>query len=64
MRTTYMYEDLKLQKFISEYPADFIPKDGRIFVGVDYAAEGSDCTVKGFRDKNGVIHIQEVECSK
>lgn len=45
---------------LSLYPHDFIPKDASIFVGVDIAKD-SDCTIKGFIDKDGIIHIQECE---
>jgi len=44
----------------SEYPADFVPNDGAVFVGVDRAKDGSTCTAKGFY-KDGVYHVQSVE---
>ena len=44
----------------SEYPADFVPKGGNVFIGVDHAKDGSDCTVKGFY-KDGEYHVQSVE---
>ena len=47
----------------SEYPKDFIPRGGEIFIGVDPASQDGDCTVKGFY-KDGVFHVQEVEYSK
>lgn len=46
---------------ISEYPSNFIPKDAKIFVGVDMGAPDGDCTVRGFRDVDGTFHIQEVD---
>ena len=44
----------------SEYPADFVPNGGNVFIGVDLAKDGSECTVKGFY-KDGEYHIQSVE---
>lgn len=49
---------------ISNYPSNYIPKDGRIFIGVDMASKDGDCTVKGFYKSDGSIHVQEVEYSK
>ena len=46
----------------SEYPSDFVPKDGKVFIEVDHAKNGSDCTVKGFY-KDGKFHVQSVEHS-
>jgi len=48
---------------ISDYPSNYIPRDAEIFIGIDYAKEDGDCTVKGFRDKDGAFHIQGVEHS-
>jgi hypothetical protein len=45
---------------ISEYPSNFIPKDAKILIGVDYGKDGTTTTVKGFF-KDGVYHIQEIE---
>lgn len=44
----------------SEYPANFIPKDARICIGIDYAVDGGDCTCKGFW-LNGEFHLQRLE---
>jgi len=47
---------------ISEYPSDFIPNGGQVFVGIDYGSPDGDCTVKGFYDPvTGEYHIQEIE---
>ena len=48
-------------QLLSPYPKDYIPKGGAIFIGVDMAKDGSDCTVKGFKDpETGEWHIQEI----
>lgn len=45
------------------YKSNYIPKDAKVFIGCDFSKDG-DCTVKGFRDIDGVMHIQEVEFSQ
>lgn len=59
--TEEKYFNIPQNRFVSKYPPSFIPKDGKVFIGIDWAAESKDCTVKGFRDSDGVMHIQEVE---
>ena len=44
----------------SEYPADFIPVGGKVFIGVDEGSQDGDYTVKGFY-KDGEFHVQSVE---
>jgi hypothetical protein len=41
----------------SEYPVNFIPKDGKAFIGIDMA-DGADTTVRGFV-LDGIWHVQE-----
>lgn len=50
----------KEQVKISDYPADFIPKDAKLIIGIDEGSPDGDCTVKGFY-KDGEYHIQSVE---
>lgn len=42
---------------ISEYPSNVIPADAKMFTITE-----DDCTVKGFYDLNGDVHIQEIDC--
>jgi len=45
---------------VSDYPADLIPVEAEVIVGMDYSDDG-DYTVKGFYDrKTGEFHIQEI----
>ena len=50
------YFDTKLIQ--SEYPADFIPAEGKLIICVDQASSDRDSTVRGFY-KEGFYHIQE-----
>jgi hypothetical protein len=44
----------------SEYPADFIPAGGKVFIGVDRGSPDGDCTVKGFY-KDGEFYVQSAQ---
>lgn len=43
----------------SEFPKDYIPADGKVFVGIDYGDADCGCEVKGFY-KDGIWHVQEI----
>jgi hypothetical protein len=55
----HLFDGIKV--LISEYPQDYIPPNVEPFCFVD-TANGVDETylVKGFRDKKGVVHLQEI----
>jgi len=49
---------------ISPFPSNYIPKEGEVFIGIDYASDG-DCTVRCFYERlTGEYHIQEIEYNK